>query len=88
MLQEFIVPTVCQLYADEDMVSTRPDTSLLHDVRAYLNNIFPDQWIGHRGCVEKPLIARLNPTWLFVVGLLEGYGVQQSQQHLKSSSKK
>lgn len=38
-----------------------------HDVRAYLDNTFPDRQIGHRGSDESPH----NFTWLFLVGSLE-----------------
>jgi hypothetical protein len=56
MLQESTVPTGGQLYGDDDMWYQQ-DGSLPHyhrDVRAYLDNTFPDRWIGPRGSVEYP----------------------------------
>jgi len=47
------------------------------DVRAYPDNTSPDRCIGRRGSVDHlPTISRFNPTWLFLVGLLEGCGVE------------
>jgi len=56
MLHESIVPAVCQLYRDEDMWYHQDGApSCYHyDVRAYLDNTFPNQWIGCRGSVEYP----------------------------------
>jgi hypothetical protein len=56
MPQESTVPAVRQLYGDEDMWHQQ-DGAPPHyhrDVRAYLDNTFPDRWIGRRGFVESP----------------------------------
>jgi hypothetical protein len=56
MLQESIVPTVCQLYGDEGMwyQQDKAPPHYHHDVMAYLDNTFPNQCIGCRGFVEYP----------------------------------
>jgi len=39
-----------------------------------------------RICWVTPTIARFNPTWLFLVGLLEGFGVQRKASKTSTSS--
>jgi len=56
MLQESIVPAIHQLFGDEDVWYRQEGTlpHYHHDVRAYLDNTFSEQWIRYRGSVEYP----------------------------------
>jgi hypothetical protein len=55
MLQEYIIPAAHQLYGDDIYQEDGATSPHYHcDVRAYLDNTFPNQWIGHRGSVEYP----------------------------------
>jgi len=55
ILQESIVPTVRQLYGDDTWYQQEGAPPHYHrDVRAYLDNTFPDRWIGRRGSVQCP----------------------------------
>jgi hypothetical protein len=74
MPQESIVPAVRQLYGDEDMWYQQ-DGAPPHyhrDVRAYLDNTFPDRWIRRRGSVEYPpqRSSDLTPPDFFLLGYL------------------
>jgi len=71
MLQES-VPTIRQLYGDEDVSTTLPlwcqGLSWQHF-----------SWLMDRTqriCWVTPMITRFNYTWLFLLGLHEGCGVQ------------
>jgi len=58
MLQESTVPSVRQLYGDEDMY--QQDGAIPHyhrDIRTYLDNTFPERWIGRRRSVEYPPVS-------------------------------
>jgi hypothetical protein len=74
MLQKSIVPAVHQMYEDEDMWYQQ-DGALQHyhrDVRDYLDNSFPDRWIGRRGSVEyPPRSPDLTPPIFFLWGYLK-----------------
>jgi hypothetical protein len=85
MLQESTVPSVRQLYGDEDMY--QQDGAIPHyhrDIRTYLDNTFPERWIGRRRSVEYPPVSPdLTPPDFFLVGLLEGRGVQHKASSVK-----
>jgi len=76
MLQESIVPAVCQLYGH--VVSTRLGTPTLP---LWCQGLSWQHfsWLMDRMqriCLVPPTITRFNPTWLFLVGLLQGCSVQ------------
>jgi len=74
MLQVSTVPAVRQLCGDEDMWYQQDGTPPHYhrDVRAYLDNTFPNQWIGCRGSVEyPPKSPDLTPPDFFLWGYLK-----------------
>jgi hypothetical protein len=77
-LQESTVPPIRQLYGDENMWYQQ-DVALPHyhrHVRAYPDNFSDLRIRTQRICWVSPMIARFNPTWLFLAGWLEERGVQ------------
>lgn len=57
MLQQQIIPAVQLATNNCDQIWFQQDGAPPHyglDVRAYLNNVFPNRWIGRRGAIEWP----------------------------------
>lgn len=83
-LQNFLLPELNRLFPN------RPDLWLQQDgapphyavaVRRYLNNVFPDRWIGRRGAIEwPPRSPDLTPLDFFLWGYLKSK-VYQNRPH-------
>ena len=57
MLQEFVRPQITEMFGDDRDIYFQQDGAPPHyhrDVRAYLDAVFPDAWIGRRGPTEYP----------------------------------
>lgn len=72
MLEEQIVPTIHHVFDNLDQVWFQQDGAPPHyglNVRAYLNEIFPNRWIGRRGEIEWPARSPdLSPLDFFAWG--------------------
>ena len=72
MIQEFCVPELSAV-ANMQQVIFQQDGTPAHysrEVRVFLDEQFPDQWIGHRGPMEwAPRSPDLTPCDFFLVGL-------------------
>jgi hypothetical protein len=74
ILQESIVPTSvsCMEMRTCGINKTGRTPHYHRDVTAYLDNTFPDRWIGRRGSVEyPPRSPDLTPTDFFLWGYLK-----------------
>lgn len=81
-LETFLVPALKRLYPDDHNPS-EIDQNLwfqqdgapphfAHQVRTYLNTVFPGRWIGRRGAIEWPARSPdLNPLDYFLWGYLK-----------------
>ena len=84
MLQEEILPSLLNEEGDYP-VYFQQDEAPLHygiQVRRFLDQQFPDAWIGRRGPVESP--PRSLPPLLLSLGALEVYGVSGKDTRHKS----
>jgi hypothetical protein len=76
MLWISILPVIHQLYGNKPFYFQQDGAPphYYQDIRSYLDDILPGQWIGQRGCVEYPLCSP-DLTPLLRVGVLEGSGI-------------
>ncbi|KAK8400125.1 hypothetical protein O3P69_003074 [Scylla paramamosain] len=52
LLQEFVGPQITEMFGEDSDIYFQQDGAPPHyhrDVRAYLDAVFPDTWIGRRG---------------------------------------
>ncbi|KAK8386317.1 hypothetical protein O3P69_010768 [Scylla paramamosain] len=61
LLQEFVGPQITEMFGEDSDIYFQQDGAPPHyhrDVRAYLDAVFPDTWIGRRGPIEYPAFPR------------------------------
>ena len=54
---EFVGPQITEMFGEDSDIYFQQDGAPPHyhrDVRAYLDAVFPDTWIGRRGPIEYP----------------------------------
>ena len=75
LLQEFVGPQITEMFGDDGDIYFQQDGAPPHyhrDVRAYLDAVFPDTWIGRRGPTEYPARSPdLTPMDFFLWGYLK-----------------
>ena len=75
LLQEFVRPQIKEMFGDDHDIYFQQDGAPPHyhlDVRAYLDAVFPDTWIGRRGPTEYPSRSPdLTPMDFFLWGYLK-----------------
>ncbi|XP_008116993.1 uncharacterized protein LOC100557975 [Anolis carolinensis] len=74
MLKGLIIPGILQIFSDNEFYFQHDGAPphFQHDVRNFLNETFPDRWIGRRGSVEfPPRSPDLTPLDFFLWGYLK-----------------
>lgn len=75
MLQNFFLPKLSQVAVNRDEVIFQQDGAPAHysrDVRTFLDEKFPDRWIGRRGPIEwAPRSPDLTPCDFFLWGYIK-----------------
>lgn len=75
LLSQNVVPTLQAIYPNNNNLWFQHDGAPAHFgvvVRNYLNNVFPNRWIGRRGTIEWPARSPdLNPCDFFLWGYIK-----------------